>query len=339
MLKSVILENYRNHKKFELILERVTILIGPNGVGKSNILEAISVLSSCRSFREEDKKNLVNFESAFGRIRGDNLEVFIQKEPFLLMKPKEKGVFKKQSAFVGTLKSVTFSPETMALITGTPKIRRRFLDLMISQRDKEYLIALMAYEKIRKERNSLLQRIRDRQAQEEELPFWDDSLAKEGGIIIEKRQQAIDFLNTKIADTYREISGCNHELALTYLKNDNLKVCLSANHDKEIWQARTLHGPHLDDVLIQLDGRNLANFASRGEIRTAVLAIKIGELNFLESPESQPILLLDDVFSEFDANRRSHLGQLISNYQTLITTTDRSHLSDVLLKEAKIVEL
>jgi DNA replication and repair protein RecF len=340
MLRHLKLENYRNHCKFELVLDKVTVLVGKNGVGKSNVLEAISVLSSCRSFREEDKRNLVNSDCAFGRVQGDNLEVFIQKEPISLMKVKENGIIKKQSAFVGLLKSVVFSPETMALATGSPKIRRKFLDLMVSQKDRDYLASLIDYEKIKVQRNSLLQRIRDGAAYEDELDFWDEGLVKEGKAITKKREQAISFLNNCIGEIYRNISGVSTDsLDITYQKAlENLDL-LKENHQKEIWQGRTLFGPHRDDFLINLNNRSAASFASRGEARSVILALKMGELKFLDNEENEPILLLDDVFSEFDEIRRSHLGKLISDYQTVITTTDKGYLSGWPMGQAKIIEI
>ena len=339
MLQKLTLENYRNYRKFELELGKVTVLVGPNGVGKSNILEAICLLSSCRSFREEDKRNLVSVDSTFARVKGDNLEIFIQREPTFFIKTKENGVFKRHSAFVGIQKSVVFSPETMLLVTGAPKLRRRFLDIMISQKDKDYLRALIAYDKIRAQRNSLLQRICDGQAAVGELAFWDENLSREGSIIISKRKEAVGFLQSLVGSAYGQISDNNDSLELHYQGSDDLASQLAANRQKEIWQGKTLYGPHRDDLVLSLNSRLLASFASRGEIRTAVLALKIGELNYLKDDASSPLLLLDDVFSEFDASRRSHLGRLISEYQSVITTTDRDHLTGIVQNNAKIIEL
>lgn len=340
MLHKLSLTNFRNHQKFELILDKITILVGQNGAGKSNVLEAISLLSSCRSFREDDKKNLVQRESSFSRIQGDALEVFIQKEPTSFLKVKIKGVAKKQSSFIGSLKSVIFSPETMLLVTGSPKIRRKFLDMMISQKDRDYLTSLMAYEKIKEQRNSLLQRINEGRASEDELLFWNQELIREGLILSSKRETAINFLNDEIIKVYKEISGDKNDiLHILYEKSDVSECEKKQNIQKEIWQKRTLYGPHRDDIAITLNGYLASSFASRGEIRSAVLSVKIGELHFLQNIDNPPILLLDDVFSEFDEDRRSHLGELIKNYQTVITTTDQTLLSKKLIKEAKIIRI
>jgi DNA replication and repair protein RecF len=229
----------------------------------------------------------------------------------------------------------------MLLATGSPRTRRRFLDLMISQRNQEYLRALISYEKIRAQRNSLLQRIKERQASDKELSFWDDGLIAEGTTIIREREGAVSLLNSLISDIYGNISGVKDDsLSIIYQKSEGFEYNIRECHQKEIWQGCTLFGPHRDDFIISLNGLNIANFASRGEIRSAVLAIKIAELEFLKiGNNSSPILLLDDVYSEFDEERREHLNQIVKNYQSVVTTTDMSHLSKQLLDNAKIVEM
>ena len=344
MLKSLKLENFRNHRSFLIEFEQVTVIIGENGIGKSNILEAISVLSACRSFREDDKKNLVMLECDFARITAGELEIFIQRCPNTLFKTKHKGVFKKQADFVGNLRSVVFSPETMEIVGGTPKLRRRFLDVMISQKDHGYLRALMSYEKIRQERNSLLGMILEGRAKVEELGYWDQELIRFGTIILEKRISTVRFVNKNLADLYRAISGKESEdLQIIFESNTTIAefgMNLKENRRREICSKHTITGPHRDDFFFSLNGYNLANYGSRGEVRSAVLALIIAELEFLSEEDfEKPILLLDDVFSEIDEKRRGHLGELIKQYQTVITTTDLSHLSGELLKRVKIVEL
>lgn len=343
MLNHLELENFRNHRKFELDFEKITAIIGPNGAGKSNILEAISVLSLCRSYREDDKRNLISFDADFARIKSGDLEVFIQQKPILLLKPKEKGVFKKQSDFIGRLKTIVFSPETISLVTGVPGQRRKFLDMMISQNDHEYLRTLMEYEKVRKERNALLQAIGEGRSKVTELSFWDGELVAKGELVTARRKEAAGYLNKLLPDLHQKISGGKESLQIQYLSNagDDFKATLAGDRRREVAIGRTMVGPHRDDIVFELEGRNMANFASRGELRSAVLSLKIAELEFLSDNKEgvKPILLLDDVFSEFDARRRRQLGELIFNYQTVITTTDKDHLSKELLAEAKIVEL
>jgi len=342
MLTYLKLTNFRNHKDLRLDIGKITVIVGKNGVGKSNVLEALSLFSSCRSFREDDKKSLINLESDFSRIESDSLEIFLQKQPQFLFRAKYKGVFKKQSDFIGLLKSVVFSPETISIITGSPKNRRKFLDIMISQKSREYLRALIAYEKVRSERNSLLQRINRNEAKRSELAFWNEALIAEGTKIINERQKALNYINEKISSLYCKISVHKDRLSLIYLKTEakDFSEELNRHQEGEIASGRTLIGPHRDDLVFDLNGVDMANFASRGEMRSAILALKICELEYLsEGSLNTPLLLLDDVFSEFDGERREHLTGLIENYQTLITTTDREFLSDNLKKESKIIEL
>lgn len=352
MIQHLKLENYRNYDKFELDLEKTTVLVGLNGVGKTNVLEAVGLLSFGRSFREEDKKNLVKFETDYARVTGDDLEVFLQRNPRLLMAAKERGVRKKMADFIGTLLTVVFSPETIEIITGSPLERRRFLDVMISQTDREYYLALSAYHKVRKQRNHLLQRIGRGEAGEQELKFWNDELCKSAAIINVKRVNAAKFINELLPALYAKIAGEKGDnFSIVYLSKsgDDLAKKLAENWMREVAYGATIYGPHRDDLEFYLGTRNMANFASRGEIRSAILALKVAELEFLEKHVNDradreekfasPVLLLDDVFSEFDQERREHLGGLILKYQSLITTTETEHLSAELMKKAKIIEL
>ena len=351
MLKHISLENFRNHKKLELDLDKITVIVGKNGIGKTNILESLVVLSFCRSFRDEDKKNLINYESDFARIKGDDLEVFFSRTPRLILRAKERGVNRKLSEFIGLLPSVIFSPETMSIITGAPAERRRFLDMMISQIDREYLEDLIRYKKIRTQRNNLLQRIARQEAAESELGFWDVELAKTGESIIKKRKKVIETFNKDLHKYYSEISDKKGDmLIVNFVENfeGDLLSNLRQNRSREIAYGGTIFGPHRDDLIFNLNNFNMSNFASRGEIKSAILALKISELEYLKnnsknerirSGEQSPIILLDDIFSEFDPDRRFHLGRLILKYQTVITATEREHLSPELLETAKIIEL
>lgn len=345
MLKSLDLENFRNHKSLLVELGQITAIIGQNGIGKSNILEAVFLLSSCRSFRDEDKRNMVHFEADYARAKSDNLEIFIQKNPTFLMRAKKNGLAKKQSEFIGCIKSVVFSPETILLIQGPPSQRRRFIDIMISQRDREYLRDLVDYEKVRSERNSLLARINEHIANANELTFWNEELVRLGKKIIAKRSEAINFLEALVSGLYGDISGNKEDtLIINYQKSveeGEFVRHLEAIQGREIAARRSLIGPHRDDLQFFLNGHNMAFYSSRGEVRSAILALKIAELNFLsqESASEKPILLLDDLFSEFDEKRREHLGKIIVEYQTIITTTDETYLSSDLQSKCKIIKL
>lgn len=348
MLKTIKLENFRSHKKFELNLGQTNILIGPNGAGKTNILESFSILSFCRSFRMDDKRNIINIGSEYCRVVGDELEVFMSRTPRLILKAKIKGIPKKLSDFVGFLPAVVFSPETISIITGAPGDRRRFLDIMISQVNREYLRALTNFKKIRQQRNSLLQNIAKGLNSPDELAFWDKEFCREAETILKKRGEAVQYLSKHMPSIYKEISDHKKDiLALRYINNfeGDLAGHMERGRFRDIAYGGTIYGPHRDDLVFSLNNENMANFASRGELKSAILALKMSELSFLEKNRSterearKPILLLDDIFSEFDPKRRTHLAKLILEYQSVITTTEKEHVPEELLKGANIIEL
>ena len=352
MINKINLINFRNHSNFNLSLDKTTILIGSNGAGKTNILEAISLVSFGRSFREDDRKNLITLGCDYGRVNIDEIEFFISKSPRLSCSVKLRGLKKSLTAIIGQIPSVVFSPETLAVITGEPSLRRRFFDIMISQISKDYLKALSSYLKIRRQRNRLLDFIKEGRAEEKELDFWDAELSGYGNIIASHRTESAEFINKIIDKIYQEISGdssSKFQIEYQNKSGENLFKKLTENRSREIGAGVTIYGPHRDDIIFKLNNHDIASFGSRGEIRSATLSLKIAELEYLnqkrqELPELfdrsvKPILLLDDVFSEFDADRRSHLGSLISSYQSLITTTDLDHLNEKLKKNAKIIEI
>jgi len=348
MLKTIKLENFRSHKKTEFKLGHTNIVFGPNGAGKTNILEAFSVLSFCRSFRMDDKRNIINIDSEYCRVVGDELEIFMSRMPRLILKVKIKGTPKKLADFVGYLPAVVFSPETVAVITGAPGDRRRFLDIMISQVDRGYLTALSNFKKIRQQRNSLLQNISKGLNDPEELSFWDKEFCREAEIISKKRGESVRYLNKQVPTIYKQISDDNKDIiSLKYLSNfeGDLLDNLERGRQRDIAYGGTIYGPHRDDLIFTLNNQNMANFASRGELKSAILALKMAELSYLEQNRNEerggekPILLLDDIFSEFDSIRRDHLAKLILQYQSVITTTEKENVPEELLKEANIIEI
>ncbi|OQA04990.1 MAG: DNA replication and repair protein RecF [bacterium ADurb.Bin400] len=349
MLSRLRLENFRNHQNFELSLSNMVVLVGPNGVGKSNILEAIVVLAFCRSFREETKQNLINHQAQFARVTGDDLEVFMGKEPQFCMKTKARGVATKVTDFVGMLPAVVFSPEMLDIITGSPAQRRRFLDIMLCQVDREYLESLVNYNRIRKRRNSLLHRLRESGGDPSELDYWDNELANHGSVIQAKRRDAVVFFNDLLSTTYQQIAdNQDSSLKLTYISNfSNLGESLRNHRSREIAAATTLYGPHRDDLEFYLNNQNTAHFASRGEMKSSIMALKMAELRYIENKRkdlpgiqiTKPLLLLDDVFSEFDPLRRLHLSRLIHDYQTIVTTADQNFVEPETMKHAQVVSI
>ena len=352
-LISLQLENFRNYDQLDLDLKenQVLALIGPNAQGKTNLLESIAFLALGKSFRTRHAMETLGWDRPHGRIRGTvktantekssketKLEVFFQRSPETRkVKKQDKVVPPKE--FLGTLRIVLFTPDHLQLVTGSPNLRRQYIDRTLVQLDFQYLEALSNYQKLMKQRNMLLKQIQVQKAQAWELDLWDTRLVTEAEVIWQKREEFLRYLCSVLAKYYKEISGQAQTLTLIYhSKADRYAERLIAHRDQDIRTGSTSVGPHRDDFTLELDNHNLAEFGSRGECRSAVLALKLAEIHYIEEKsKARPILLLDDVFSELDSTRRKKLGQLLEGYQSIITTTCRDHVES--LKNAKICEV
>jgi len=244
---------------------------------------------------------------------------------------------------------VLFAPEEMLLVVGSPGLRRAAIDQLASQRGNAYLRDLATYTRTLQQRNSLLRAIREEQATRAELRFWDDTFLDSGSAIVEARLQLLADLAGPLAAAHAEIApeeAAGASLAIRYATNapalpgesprDALARRLVETAEKEVWNGSTLIGPHRDDIVFELGGRDLAGFASRGQQRTAILAFKLAELDLLTAQDGRPpLLLLDDVFSELDPERRSHLVRRIAELpQSFVTTTTLADLDPGLVAAA-----
>ena len=231
------------------------------------------------------------------------------------------GVPRRASALVGQLNAVMFSAEDMELVYGPPSVRRRYMDILISQLDRQYLRTLQRYQRVVTQRNSLLKAIREGRSNERELAFWDDRLVSEGEYIIDQRRACIQRLSELAAPIQQGLSGYGEAMEITYRPNVALGSCantgsvaesmhrsLRDKRGRELAQGVTVTGPHRDDLRILLNGMDAGPYASRGQTRTVVLAMKLAEAAYLKAHRGQePILLLDDVLSELDPGRREHV--------------------------------
>lgn len=351
MLKSLKIYNFRNWKELEVSFDPITIFVGPNGIGKSNLLEAIVMVGTSRSHRTQFDKEIIAWGEDFSRLIATNddkekIELVVTKDNgSILKKLKINNSPKKIIDILGIMPVVIFSPDSMELITGSPSLRRRFLDIVLSQIDYQYAFHSLKLRKILKNRNLILQSIKMNYSSIDELNFWDKELIESGSYIFLKRIRLINQLNEKIKKFHQIISGTNRDLKIEYfskLKNEREKdrikdyyqELIKSTRREEIERGLSLIGPHRDNFRFLIDEKDSAKFASRGEIRTIVVALKIAELEFIKSP----ILLLDDVFSELDETRRRHLLELTSNQQTVIATTDIGYVGR-LKDKARVVDL
>lgn len=361
------LRDFRNYERLDLKLEPgVTLLYGPNAAGKTTVLEAIYFLATTRSPRAGADRELVRFEAqgdigvppfarlmcdvvrADGRVR---LEVVVQRraeeEAATSAAPTIKTVRVDRKTvrtldLVGNLRVVLFTPADIALVTGAPAERRRYLDVTLSQIDGRYVRTLAHYQKVVQQRNSLLRAWREGRRPlryaDDELAFWDRELAMAGAYLLRERLLAVVDLNALAGPLYCRMSGSDTPLMLTYqssvagieLAADSRAIeqaflaHLARLRDDEIGRGQTLIGPHRDDLLIAAGGVPIGVYGSRGQQRSATLALKLGEAELMRMRTGDaPVLLLDDLLSELDAERRAHVQEVLerSDQQTIVTAT------------------
>ena len=303
-----------------------------------------------RSHRTAADGELIRWGSDLARVEGavgdDRIEVAIVRTgPSGRKRIRVNGLGRRAAALAGVLRIVIFAPEEMLLIAGSPTLRRGAVDQLASAGSPTYADALATYGRTLQQRNSLLRAIREEGATRDELRFWDASLLDAGAAIVDERHRLLGRLAEPLAAAHAEIApeeAGSGRLALRYVTNapalpgesarDALARRLAETAEKEVWNGTTLVGPHRDDLAFELGGRALAAFASRGQQRTAILAWKLAEVDLLTELDGRsPLLLLDDVFSELDPERRSHLVRRIAALpQSFVTTTTLDDLDPAL---------
>ena len=317
---------------------------GPNAAGKTSLLEAIALLGWGRSHRTTADGELIRWGSDLARVEGhvggDILEVAVTRSGADGRGGRKRirvnGVGRRASGLGRILRVVLFAPEEMLLVIGPPTLRRSAVDALASARFPAYADDLSTYGRTLQQRNSLLRAIRAEQATRDQLRYWDTTFLDTGSRVVDARLRLLDLLATPLAAAHAEIApdeAAAGGLTMHYLTNaptqgaetprEALARRLAETADKEAWNGSTVIGPHRDDVAFHLAGRDLAGFASRGQQRTAILAFKMAELDLLTELDGRPpLLLLDDVFSELDPDRRAHLVRRIAELpQAFVTTT------------------
>ncbi|MBI4100746.1 DNA replication/repair protein RecF [Candidatus Microgenomates bacterium] len=341
ILKTLTLAGFRSYKNshFDFSPE-INLIIGPNTAGKTNLLEAIYLLSSAKSFRAQKEKEMVNWFCETAHLTGKTEEAILAitltrgelgGEKVIGKRLLLNNIGRRRLDFVGNLKAVVFSPEDLELIGGSPSSRRGYLDAVLEQIDKEYRRASLTYTKALRTRNKLLvKRKEGERVLPEEMAYWDDLLLENGPVLAQKREEFIDFLNNH-GDSGRKI---------VYDKSLMSSARLVQYAEEEVAAGMTLVGPQRDDFSFEFENRNLAIYGSRGEQRLAVLWLKLGELEFMVSKcGERPILLLDDIFSELDHKHRRYVFDIIPQQQTIITATDLHLIEQDYQQKAKMIEL
>ena len=347
IIESLKLHDFRNYEELTLAPHPgINILFGQNGSGKTNLLEAVHYCALGRSHRTSIDREVVRkgaMMSACGvQVRKSGMKVDVavklmpgegrKKQVFLNRKRSER-----LSDMMGKLQCVIFSPEDLMLVKEGPSVRRRFIDMMLSQLSTGYFLALQQYNKAIEQRNAILKEIkRGTHCDAAMLDAFEEAMARPCETIIRLRKKIVEQVAVCAAEKYRSISGReNEQFSMRYMCclqsmeniTEQVKEQLRKNRQEDVFRGVTHFGVHREDIALNLSGREMKLFASQGQIRTAALSMKLAQLEvFRQQTGESPVLLLDDVMSELDMTRRTRLLDEIAGVQTFITCTDESDL-------------
>lgn len=382
-LSSLALHEFRNYRQLELSLgPGLFLFYGENAQGKTNLLEAVSMLATGSSFHAAADREVVNWHAPehIARLQGNvrraedevELEMVIfdptppvieNDVPVAVMdmpattprkRVKVNGVPRRTIDFIGQMKVVLFAPTDLHLVDGSPEERRRFLDRALCQVQPRYCAALVQYRKIVTQRSALLKRIRDHLEDPRMLDYLDDRLTTLANMIVFERRRMLDALNQHTDTLQETLSGGREHLKIVYRPSFKLDPAwntleaqqhfreqLRAIQKREILQGVCLLGPHRDDLEFLVNGVNMLTYGSRGQQRTTALSAKLAELAYMRgSTSDEPVLLLDDVFSELDPQRRSYLLRHVMRHtQVLLTATDTADFPAEILQQAHTFEV
>ena len=333
-IKKIKINNFRNYKQEEISLnENINLFYGENAQGKTNIIEAIFLGSIGKSFRTKKDKEMI-------RIGQENAKIEIEyqksdREGIIKIElGNKKNIYlngikiKKLSELLGNINIVIFTPDDINILKGGPQNRRKFLDIMISQLKPNYMYHLNLYLKILEQRNNYLRQIKEEKKQEDLLDIWDEKLIEHANIIYEYRNEFINKIKEKIKEIHKEITNYKEDIDIKYQTECQTKEkylqLLKERRNIDIIKGYTTKGIHRDDFIIYINNKPIDIYGSQGQHRTAILSLKLSELNIVkEEIGEEPILLLDDFMSELDKSRIQNFLEKIKNAQVIITCTEK----------------
>lgn len=369
ILRHLSLQQYRNYALLQQELSpSLNVVVGPNAQGKTNLLEAIYLLATSKSMRGNKDLELIRWDAPAAVVTGQILREKandIELEIALSRTEKKSLVVNtvrvhRAMEFIGQLKVVAFSIADLEVIRGEPSRRRRFLDLEISQLSPSYCHSLAYYRKIVEQRNRLLKLARDRSMRasiEETLGAWTEQLIAYGSKLIDRRRHFLEQLESFGQPIHSMLTDQTERLSAVYQPSfkagstleetqDRFRTALSEVREEELRRQVSLVGPHRDDILFLVNGRDVRTYGSQGQQRTVALSLKLGEVELMRDMSGEsPVCLLDDVFSELDARRRGHIFDVtLGSCQTFLSTTDvdlvpHQVLNDAVLFRAREGEL
>ncbi|NIK12776.1 DNA replication/repair protein RecF [Alkalibacillus almallahensis] len=361
-IENITIEQYRNYDSLSLEFDnQINVMIGENAQGKTNLMEAIYVLAFTKSHRTSKDKELIKWDSEYGKIKGS---IFKRNRTFPLevifsgkgKKAKFNHIEQKRlSDYIGSLNVVMFAPEDLNLVKGSPQERRKFIDMELGQVQPVYIYHLGQYQKILKQRNALLKDLQRQSKQDRTmLHILTEQLIEHGSIVLTRRLQFLQKLREWAVPIHHGISRGLEELTINYEPTIDVsedtdletiieiyKAHFTSIEDREVERGTTLAGPHRDDLMFEVNGRNVQTYGSQGQQRTTALSLKLAEIELIEQEVGEyPVLLLDDVLSELDDHRQSHLLNTIQGkVQTFVTTTSVDGIHHDTLKQAKMFNI
>lgn len=357
-VKELSIKHYRNYDTLSLSFNSgIYLFIGDNAQGKTNLLEALYVLALAKSHRTSKDKELINWNETAAVISGriEKKHGSVPLELQISNKGKKAKVNhleqKKLSDYIGVLNVVMFAPEDLELVKGSPQVRRRFIDMEIGQVSPTYLYYLSQYYKLLSQRNALLKDWYQRDKNRPMVDVFTMQLIEVATKIYVKRRQFIQKLEQWAAPIHKQISKQKEQLSIHYDYSvsladdmdeqnvyDALEKAFDAIREREEARGTTLIGPHRDDISFTINDKNVQTYGSQGQQRTTALSVKLAEIELIHSEIGEyPILLLDDVLSELDDHRRSHLLEaILGKVQTFVTNTSTEGIHEDVLQQSSI---
>lgn len=353
---NISLTNFRCYKNRSFEFKKgINVICGDNATGKTSLMEALYISGMGKSYRTSSDADVVNYNNEFYSIlidikkneeKADKISIVYSHNGKKIS--KNGNIFKSLSQYLGYFNVVIFSPDDLKLIKGDPKYRRKFLDINISQINKEYLNTLSEYNKILKERNELLKQINYNgkdisQANKAMLDIYTNVLITNGKKIIKIRRNFVTEINKYIRENVQNITHNTENGRISYLPNvneDNIEQEFKRKEINDLFAGTTTVGPHRDDFETFINEKKASDFASQGQQRTLALAIKVGLAMLIRSLESDVVVIIDDVFGELDESRQKDLMEILKKHeQIFITTTSMKYLTDEIIKESNIIKL
>lgn len=332
-ISEVSLQGFRNLEKLHIQPSPgINVFYGKNAQGKTNFLESLYFCAMGRSMRTKYDWQMIGFEEEESHIRlqvskknrNERIDVHLKRDT-------KKGIarngvpIKKLGELYGTLYTVVFSPEDLSLVKDGPGERRRFLDMELCQLSRIYYYDLQQYYRVLKQRNNLLKDIQKKPSLQDSLFVWDQQLIEYGERVMEARRDFLQRLDIIAAEKLNVLTGGLDQLKITYKPNcelGNMSERMERNLQRDIYLGSTNYGPHKDDILFSIDGKEVKSFGSQGQQRTTALAARLAEIELIrEETGEDPVLLLDDVLSELDEKRQKYLMESIDGLQTFLTCT------------------